>query len=130
ETQQAFRNLNWNVECIDADVLEWLSRPAGQRFDVIVANLFLHHFQEEQLVELFRHAARQTSLFIALEPRRSAWSVTCSPLLRLLGCRPTTRHDALISIRAGFAGRELASPCAADGTWLAWVRRVHFAWHS
>jgi hypothetical protein len=73
----------------------------------MLANLFLHHFHEAQLAELLRGAARQTRVFIAAEPRRSPRSLLFSRLLCLIGCNRVTRHDAPVSVRAGFTGSEL-----------------------
>ena len=116
-TRKEFETLGWQAEALKADVLDWLKQPAAQKPDAIVANLFLHHFSEAQLTELFRRAAARTQVFIAVEPRRWSWSLAFSPLFWLIGCGPVTRHDALISIRAGFVRRELSLLWPADEKW-------------
>ena len=116
-TRNEFDALGWHVEGLKADVLEWLMQPAAEKPDALVANLFLHHFRDAQLAELFRLAAARTRLFIAAEPRRWAWSRAFSPLFWLIGCGPVTRHDAPVSIRAGFACRELSQLWPAHGQW-------------
>ena len=88
-----------------ADVFDWL---AGNDSDIIIANLFLHHFDGE-LPRLLALIAQRCRLFIACEPRRSALALTGVQLLPLIGCGDVTRHDAFISVRAGFAGRELST---------------------
>jgi len=99
--------LGWHAETIVADVFDWLR--ASQTAEVIIANLFLHHFDDTQLVELLRLISRQAKVFIAIEPRRGAWPLFCSRLLWALGCNDVTRHDAAVSVRAGFSGREISA---------------------
>jgi hypothetical protein len=83
----------------------------------MIANLFLHHFTEGQLAGLLRGAARGTRTFIAVEPRRSSCSHCFSRLLWFIGCNRVTRHDAPISVRAGFTGQELSQLWPAGQVW-------------
>jgi hypothetical protein len=97
------------VGTITADVFEWLSDDASPQVDAIVANLFLHHFDSEDVARMLALIARRSHVFIACEPRRSTIALTGSHLLGLIGCNDVTRHDAVVSVRAGFADGELAS---------------------
>jgi hypothetical protein len=103
-TRAGFAALGWPVEEIVADALRWAEDPRSV-VNVVVANLFLHHLQEAQLARLFAALIRRARLFIAVEPRRGAWPLFYSRWLRMLGCNAITRHDAQLSVRAGFAGR-------------------------
>jgi len=107
ETRQAFDALGWRAAPVEADALDWLTQPVPPAWDAMIANLFLHHFPAAKLAELLRAAASLARAFIAVEPRRSARGLFCSRWLRLIGCNRVTRHDAPISVRAGFAGPEL-----------------------
>jgi hypothetical protein len=80
--------------------------------------LFLHHFSEAQLAGLFREAARRAGVFVAVEPRRSRFVLVFSRWVWLIGCGPVTRHDAPVSVRAGFAQDELSQLWPADGNWV------------
>lgn len=104
DTLAAFQSLSWRADTITADVFAW---PLIKS-DLVIANLFLHHFEEARLAELLHLVAHRTNLFIAIEPRRGLWPSTCSRLLWAIGCNDVTRHDAVVSVRAGFAGRELS----------------------
>ena len=55
--------------------------------------------------------------FIALEPRRSSWSFALSRQLWAIGCNRVTRHDAPVSVRAGFSGNELSRLWPQNGKW-------------
>ncbi len=107
-TRDAFAQVGWQAEIVTADVFDWLRDARSEPSDVIVANLFLHHFSKAQITGIFREAAKRARVFIAVEPRRSAWCLRFSQMLWVLGCNSVTRHDAPVSVRAGFAGRELS----------------------
>jgi hypothetical protein len=118
ETMNGFSTLGWQAEVVVTDVFEWLGQSSSQSCDALIANLFLHHFSPGQLSKLFEHSAGITRFFVAVEPRRSAWAFACSRLVGLVGCNAVTRHDAPISVRAGFAGSELSRLWPRDEPWL------------
>jgi hypothetical protein len=116
ETLAEIGNEFWKAEAVTMDVFDWLNRSEAM-VDVIVANLFLHHFEEGKLRELLRLAARRTDCLIACEPRRAWHSLCASRLVGLIGCNEITRHDAFASVRAGFRKNELSELWPAEGAW-------------
>ena len=78
-------------------------------FDYVFCSLFLHHFEDAQVVELLRNfgdVARKAVLVIDLERNPIpyyfiAWSRP------VLGWDPVTVHDGAISVEAAFRRREL-----------------------
>jgi len=121
ETRRAFALLNWSVESVKADVFTWLGATSSC-VDMVVANLFLHHLPVKELRALLRLVAARTNLFIACEPRRSWPALAASRLLWFIGCNATTRHDALVSVRAGFVGHELSALWPAENEWQSCER--------
>jgi hypothetical protein len=93
------------------------STPDPHSADVILANLFLHHFEDNRLADLFNGIARAASTFIALEPRRSRLALTFSQQIWAIGCNHVSRHDAPVSVRAGFAGEELSRLWPTASNW-------------
>jgi hypothetical protein len=128
-TKSEFEALSWSVESVDMDVFDWLQRPHPEQNDVILANLFLHHFREDDLQRLLRHAARQTGLFLACEPRRARFALGAAALLPLIGCNDVTRHDARISVRAGFVENELSDLWPSDNGWRLMERQAGWFSH-
>ena len=124
QTKAAFAALAWRVRSVKSDVLQWMSETAGERGDVIIANLFLHHFSDAQLSNLFSLAAKKADALVALEPRRAGWPLFCARALALIGFGPVTCHDAPISVQAGFTGRELSALWPQNGTWELTERRA------
>lgn len=117
QVSTSFANLGWRAEWIVSDVIEWAHAAKDRETEVILANLFLHHFGDAKLIELFEAIAHHARVFIAVEPRRSRWSLVGSRLLWAIGCNTVTRHDAAVSVRAGFRQRELTSLWPAKRNW-------------
>lgn len=92
---------------VAADAFALPFEPAS--FDYVFCSLFLHHFTDEQIVELFREfsrVARQEILVIDLERNPVAYYFL--PATRwLFGWDPVTVHDGPISVEAAFRAREL-----------------------
>jgi len=114
----------------------WIQRSifdpdAWPRKEVVIANLFLHHFTDEQLREI-GNAMRHARLVIVCEPaRRSAHLAQGALLAALCDFNRVTCHDMMVSIRAGFLGDELQTAlglnewkCDAAATLLG---AYHFA---
>ena len=98
----------WQAQGARLDVFEWFRSGAAEGLDAIFVNLFLHHFDDAPLAELLRAAARAAPVFVACEPRRSGVALAGARMLGLIGCNAVTRHDAVVSVRAGFADDELS----------------------
>jgi hypothetical protein len=105
-TLNSFSKIGWNAQFVNADIFDWL--PKQIAVDCIMANLFLHHFEFDALRKLFALIAVRTNLFIACEPRRCRNALIGSYLLSYAMCSAVTRHDAPVSIRAGFTNKELS----------------------
>lgn len=110
-----FNRLGWSTEVITADVFDWAEGTGGERFDAITVNLFLHHFDDAELVRLFSLLAWKAPLLLATEPLRARFALAATRLLPAIGANDVTRHDAAQSVRAGFRGRELSDLWLAAG---------------
>jgi SAM-dependent methyltransferase len=117
KTKADFAELSWGARSVEADIFQWLNETAGEKTDVILANLFLHHFTDAELSSLFSAVAARCDAFVGIEPRRSAWPLFWTRRLSLIGCGPATCHDAPVSVQAGFTGRELSALWPQDRTW-------------
>lgn len=84
-------------------------------FDVLVANLILHQFEEDALRILGEKiAASKIDLILASEPARYKVHQWQLKLLRPLGLNHVSRHDGHVSIEAGFRGGELPALLGLD----------------
>ena len=87
-----------------SDAIEWLQQIESQSLDALVANLFLHHFNNEQLQELFSEAARTA---------RVSW-----PSIRI----PAKKHGGLWMIHLPTV-RQSSSLTAEQGSSLSGPRK-------
>ena len=122
-TLAGFAACGWVAKPLVVDVLDWVSPPGGktaaardsaptattQPWDLIIANLFLHHFEAATLARLLAAAAARSRCFLACEPRRAALALAGSHLVGLIGAPGVTRDDAVLSVHAGFRGQDLSA---------------------
>jgi SAM-dependent methyltransferase len=108
QTRRAFHDLGWQSQTVCADVFDYLQGARPGSADIVLANLFLHHFERDSLAKLLGGAACLADAFAACEPWRAGSGLIGSRLLWAIGCNGVTRHDALVSVRAGFRERELS----------------------
>jgi len=113
--EQGFTALHCRLEVVPRDVFDALGEIADA--DAIMANLFLHHCPREELTRLLALAAARCRVFVACEPRRTAFPLLASCLVGAVGCNAVTRHDAVASVRAGFRDREIAAHWPQDPSW-------------
>jgi hypothetical protein len=110
-----------------ADAFRLPFRPAS--FDFVFSSLFLHHFTNEQVVELFRSfrcLARRAVLAIDLD--RGPLAYHFLPSTRwLFGWHDITISDGQISVGASFKKDELRALAVRAGLDRARVR-VHRPW--
>ena len=83
-------------------------------FDFVFSSLFLHHFDNAQVIDLlggFRRIARRAVLAIDLE--RGPLATAFLPATAwLFGWRSITLHDGPVSVRAAFKRHELLAQAA------------------
>jgi hypothetical protein len=121
--RRAFEACGWRVRALPCEVFDWARSAPGPKYDLVVTTLFLHHFEFSPLRVLCAAVAARTDAFVACEPRRGRLAVWGSHLVGFLGANAVTRGDAVKSVAAGFADRELercwpVAPAAAERRWI------------
>lgn len=132
-TAARYAALGWHVSPVVGDVLAWavdatkvVRDGAGDdRWDLIIANLFLHHFEGPQLAALLGAIEARAECFVACEPRRSGMARFGSHLIGALGVNAVTRADAVSSVVAGFRDSELSN--VWPGTVRRWMLKEYSA---
>jgi hypothetical protein len=117
DTLDSFAALGWNARSVTAELFDGLELPEMNDVDIVTANLFMHHLSQLQLSRLFARTASLTPLFVACDPRRGALALLGSRLLWVIGCNDVTRHDAIVSVQAGFRNSELSALWPASAAW-------------
>lgn len=87
------------------------------RFDIVICTLFAHHFEDRQLVSLFRSIKRQSRYGVVINDLHrhwvAYWSITL--LTRLFSKSLMIQSDAPISVMRGFRRQELHKIIDAAG---------------
>lgn len=129
-TLHAYAAMGWVAKVTVADVLEWAAWPEDtapgapqRRWDLVTTSLFLHHFEADELSALLAAVAPRADRFFACEPQRAWPAWAGSHLVGALGANAVTRNDAVLSVRAGFRGREISAHWPRNG----WHTREHAA---
>ncbi len=110
--------LGASVQLQQRNVLDWADEAGTEHYDVVFCNLFLHHFREPELKLIFARISRCAEFFTACEPRRSRMSALMTRFLWLIDCNHVTRHDARVSVEAGFTGNELSAFWPQKPGWI------------
>ncbi|MEO8013568.1 MAG: methyltransferase domain-containing protein [Polaromonas sp.] len=119
-TLDDYARLGWTASAHVVDVFDWASpqspavREPSARWDVIVANLFLHHFEGPELATLLAAIESRARRFLACEPRRAGLALAGSYLVGVIGANAVTRQDAVLSVHAGFRDQELSALWPGD----------------
>lgn len=120
ETLARYARLGWVARSQVVDVFDWAASPSiavnelpqpgnSGHWDVIVTNLFLHHFEGPALAQLLAAIASRTERFFACEPHRARLALAGSHLIGAIGANAVTREDAVLSVRAGFRDQEISA---------------------
>ena len=116
-TRAAIERQGWSVDVVCADVFAWLREAPIRPHEIIVANLFVHHFDSAQIKTLLAGIAARATAFVCCEPRRSQMALLGSRCLGALGCNDVTRHDAVASVHAGFRDQYFSEHWPQDSGW-------------
>lgn len=125
-TIASYAELNWSATAQVADVFDWAAGGGQSRggvgaasWDLIVCNLFVHHFEGRQLHSLLAAIESRTERFFACEPHRGWLALAASHLVGAIGANAVTREDAVLSVHAGFRDAELSQAWPASGaSWM------------
>jgi hypothetical protein len=118
QTLDGIRAAGWHPTVVAMDVFDWLAQRDDSRWDVVLANLFVHHFAGGELQRLLAGITARTRVFVGCEPRRSALALAGSHMIGVLGAGPVTRQDAVSSVHAGFRARELSKLWPDEQDWV------------
>jgi hypothetical protein len=109
-----------------ADAFQLPFRPAS--FDFVFSSLFLHHFSDDEIVDLLRSFARVARrAVLAIDLDRGPLAYHFLPKTRwLFGWHSITLHDGPVSVQSGFKREELLA--LADRAGLRARVMVHRPW--
>ena len=81
----------------------------SQRYDIVFATLFFHHFTSDQLVEIFKSLKKQTAVGIVINDLHRHWLAyhSIKLLTKFFSRSSMVQNDAPLSVLRGFSRKEL-----------------------
>jgi len=106
-----------------------------REYDIITATLFVHHFSDEQLIELFRSFNARVGVVINDIHRHSLSYYSIKFLTKLFSKSAMVKFDAPLSVRRAFKRKDLVTILDKAGIkdyslrWK-WAFRWQLIWHT
>lgn len=108
------------VDLVECDARDLVDRFGVDRFDYAHAGMFLHHFDDVEVLTLLRSMERVSRAGLVWNDLlRSGWSWLGVRALTV-GAAPMVRHDARVSVDKGFTASEVRGIAQRLG--LGWAR--------
>lgn len=105
KNSEGFPEINYEVNNI------FSSDFRAKKYDLILATLFMHHFTEDQLVEVFKSLKTQAAIGIVINDIHRHWLAFYSIrlLTKLFSKSKMVKYDAPLSVLRAFKKSELQS---------------------
>jgi ubiquinone/menaquinone biosynthesis C-methylase UbiE len=113
------------ITLLEADARRLMDRFAPGSFDYVHSGLFLHHLPEIEILTVLRIMDRLASRGTIWNDLVRSRTALAAIHILTLGRPPIIRHDAIVSVRAGFTRRE-ALDLARRSDWTAPTYRRGF----
>lgn len=103
----------------------------GNSYDLVICSLFLHHFPDKQLPDIFRQLSRISKKAVIVNDLQRHWLpfFLFRTVTWLFRAPKVVRHDGLISIMRGFTRAELAEKMKIlnpSGWYIKWKWAFRF----
>lgn len=111
------------IEVVEADALTLMDRYEVRSFEYAHAALFLHHLNDVQALTMLRVMERLASAGVVWSDLVRSTPMEWMVRAGTIGQPEMVRHDAIVSVRAGFTRREALDMAARlDMSWMRWRR--------
>ncbi|MDZ4814975.1 MAG: methyltransferase domain-containing protein [Verrucomicrobiota bacterium] len=94
------------ITFVEGDILNPNSLPDG-KFDVVMCNLVLHHFDLDDAVSIIRGITQKSKRYVFVNDLiRSRFYIGAAHVLACLTSNPMSKHDSVLSARRAFSREE------------------------
>lgn len=93
------------ISYVNSNILDWA--PA-EPYDIVLCSLALHHFSDDEAVQVLRHCRELSRKFVLVSDLRRGWLATIGVyiLTALIFREPMTRYDGRLSAARAFSFSE------------------------
>jgi 2-polyprenyl-3-methyl-5-hydroxy-6-metoxy-1,4-benzoquinol methylase len=94
------------ISYVNSNILDWA--PA-EPYDIVLCSLALHHFSDDEAVQVLRHCRELSRKFVLVSDLRRGWLATIGVyiLTALIFREPMTRYDGRLSAARSFSFSEV-----------------------
>jgi hypothetical protein len=124
ELAREYIGMRENIELVQADALRLMERFQAGQFDYVHAGMFLHHLNDVEVMTVLRIMDRLASRALIWNDLVRSWIGKLGVRVLTLAAPPLVKHDAIVSIDAGYTRRE-----ALDLAHRAGLVKVHYRQH-
>lgn len=110
------------VRFVEGDLFALSRQFGGPAFSFVHASLTLHHFPDEAVVEALAEMGRTAINAVIWNDLVRGPVQKAAVRVATLAASRSTRHDARVSVEAGFTAREVEMLAARAGLRVAWRR--------
>lgn len=111
------------VRFVEGDVFRLVEAFGERAFDLTHASLTLHHFPDGAVVEALRSMARVSRRAVIWNDLTRGPVQLAAVRVATLAATTSTRHDARVSVEAGFTRAEIDDLAGRAGLRIAWLGR-------
>jgi SAM-dependent methyltransferase len=111
------------VRFVEGDVFRLVEAFGERAFDLTHASLTLHHFPDGAVVEALRSMARVSRRAVIWNDLTRGPVQLAAVRIATLAATTSTRHDARVSVEAGFTRAEIDDLAGRAGLRVAWLGR-------
>lgn len=111
------------VRFVEGDVFRLVDAFGERAFDFTHASLTLHHFPDGAVVEALRSMARVSRRAVIWNDLTRGPVQLAAVRVATLAATTSTRHDARVSVEAGFTRAEIDDLAGRAGLRVAWLGR-------
>jgi len=111
------------VRFVEGDVFRLVDAFGERAFDLTHASLTLHHFPDGAVVEALRSMARVSRRAVIWNDLTRGPVQLAAVRVATLAATTSTRHDARVSVEAGFTRAEIDNLAGRAGLRVAWLGR-------
>ena len=119
--QVSFQGTSSRARFETGDIFTLTAQFGVQAFDFVHASLTLHHFSDERVIAALTEMSRAARRAVIWNDLKRGAAQNIAVRVATMFASISTRHDARVSVEAGFTRAEIDALAARAGLRVAWI---------